>query len=56
MFQELIKIGAHAQPLGSDGSSEWGDDEETIQQELPQGADETRLRPVVIDGSNVAMR
>ncbi|XP_073989961.1 endoribonuclease ZC3H12A-like isoform X2 [Rhodnius prolixus] len=55
LLAELIKIGAHAQPLGSDGSSEWGDDEETIQQELPQGADETRLRPVVIDGSNVAM-
>lgn len=40
-LKELIKLGAQTQPLGSEGNSDF---------------DETRLRPIVIDGSNVAMR
>ncbi|BES87709.1 Zc3h12a-like Ribonuclease NYN domain [Nesidiocoris tenuis] len=62
LLAELIKIGAHAQPLGSDGSSDWGDDDDGL---APQGSDsggashhqgeDSRLRPVVVDGSNVAM-
>lgn len=55
-FQELIKIGAHAQPLGSDGSSEWGDDDDVPTETNHQTTEECRLRPVVVDGSNVAMR
>ncbi|KAF6207709.1 hypothetical protein GE061_016157 [Apolygus lucorum] len=56
LLAELIKIGAHAQPLGSDGSSEWGDDEENVPSDVgQQTTDDSRLRPVVVDGSNVAM-
>uniref|UniRef100_A0A0K8TD27 C3H1-type domain-containing protein n=2 Tax=Lygus hesperus TaxID=30085 RepID=A0A0K8TD27_LYGHE len=56
LLAELIKIGAHAQPLGSDGSTEWGDDEENVPSDVTQqSTDDSRLRPVVVDGSNVAM-
>uniref|UniRef100_A0A0A9WHH3 Putative ribonuclease ZC3H12C n=1 Tax=Lygus hesperus TaxID=30085 RepID=A0A0A9WHH3_LYGHE len=56
LLAELIKIGAHAQPLGSDGSTEWGDDEENVPSDVTQQTtDDSRLRPVVVDGSNVAM-
>lgn len=58
LLAELIKIGAHAQPLGSDGSSDWGDDDEVAAGPDPcsfQTEESSRLRPVVVDGSNVAM-
>lgn len=53
LLGELIKIGAQGQPLGSDGSCDW-EEEELINYE-PALQEDTRLRPVVIDGSNVAM-
>ncbi|CAH1407931.1 unnamed protein product [Nezara viridula] len=53
LLEELIKIGAQGQGLGSDGSCDW-EEEEPVAYE-PTLHDETKLRPVVIDGSNVAM-
>ncbi|XP_014262394.1 probable ribonuclease ZC3H12C isoform X2 [Cimex lectularius] len=53
LLAELIKIGAHAPPLGCDGSSEWDDEEISNPESHIQ--EDLSLRPVVIDGSNVAM-
>lgn len=54
LLQELIKIGAQGQSLSNDGNCDW-EEEELVNYE-PVLQEDTRLRPVVIDGSNVAMR
>lgn len=58
MLQELIKLGAQTPPrLGSESSTD-GVDEDVPEQPLLASleSDIYRLRHVIIDGSNVAMR
>lgn len=55
MSQELIKLGAQTPPrLGSESSTDGI--EETDLDLLSASEDSFKLRPIVIDGSNVAMR
>lgn len=55
MSQELIKLGAQTPPrLGSESSTDGI--EETDLDLLSPSEDSFKLRPIVIDGSNVAMR
>jgi ribonuclease ZC3H12 len=55
LLEELIKLGAQA-PRQQDLAPEGTDEPDSTLDTLAEDAVSVRLRPVVIDGSNVAMR
>lgn len=55
LLEELIKLGAQA-PRQQDLAPEGADESDSALDTLPDDAVSVHLRPVVIDGSNVAMR